>query len=58
VCSIARLVLDRSALNREVYAQSLVTDHKTHGTALKAMAARATRISWVYVDALDRRPHS
>ena len=42
------------ALNREVYARSFVTAYKTHGVAMKAMAARATRVSWVYVDALNR----
>jgi hypothetical protein len=56
VRSIAWLVLDHNALNRKVCARSHVTTHKTHSVAMKAMAARAVRVSRVYVDVLDHRP--
>jgi hypothetical protein len=49
VCSIVGLALDH-----EVCARSHVTAPKTHGAAMKAMVARATHVSWVYMDALDR----
>jgi hypothetical protein len=58
---IAGHVLDRSALsalNHGACAQYCVTTHKFHGTAMKAMAARATHISRVYVDVLDPGPHA
>ena len=49
VRSIAELALDCEGCT-----QSHVTAPVSHGAAKKVMAARVTRISQVYVDALDR----
>ena len=47
--------LDREGvLDHEVCARSHITAPIFHGVAMKVMAARATRISRVYVDVLDR----
>jgi hypothetical protein len=51
---IAGLSLDRSALDRKVCSRSHVTAYKTYGAAMKAMVARVTHVSRVYVDTLDR----
>ena len=54
VRSIAQLALDRSALNREGCARSLVTAPISHGATMKVMATTVMRIFWVYVEELDR----
>jgi hypothetical protein len=54
VRSIAVLnVLDHGSCIR-----SHITTIKFHGAAMKAMAARATHVSRVYVDVLDPGPHT
>ena len=45
--------LDHRACTQSQCTRSLVTAYKTHSTTMKAMEARATRVSRVYVDVLD-----
>jgi hypothetical protein len=61
VRSIASHALDRSALSAldcGACARSRVTTYKFHDAAMKAMAARATCVSQVYMDAPDPGPHA